>query len=344
MMACHTAAQTALYQRGYPYLVELTDGHKDDKKPSSIVTRAYKSYWGPYHVAWPRLTAAAFVRASAVCVDGDWSAPEVAKAASATGAISTDEARAIVAGWFENADRPSWYQVHHPVLVLEALAGTDAVLDAISERLERRIDAPEDGEKEHGLFAFVTGFLLLRCTKANERRARLEAVYQAGVKKGLAVGEHSLRGALDLALHGNEGAARALANSHWQYWYYYLMVDDPAEHLARLARPYKSDWVPEPRILFLAGPELLPVYTSKKALRQGKRLPDILHDFGMFADERILELMIEMVGVKGAADAPARYFRDHADYARPRLERLAKGSSASAAKAGAALASLSSRR
>jgi hypothetical protein len=42
--------------------------------------------------------------------------------------------------------------------------------------------------------------------------------------------------------------------------------------------------------------------------------------------------------VKGAGEAPADYFRERAAFARPRLERLAKGSGASAVKAKAALA------
>jgi hypothetical protein len=337
---CHTPADASLYERGYPYLVELVDGHKDDKKPSSIATRAFKNYWGPYHVKWPRLTAAAFVRASAAAC-GEWDKPEVATAASATGAVSADEAKEIVAAWLTAKWSPSWFEAYHPVTVLEAFVGADVVLDAIAEGLEKLAKARragKDDDEAPSFFAYLCGLLLLRSERAKEHRAHLEAIYDDAVKQNLDEGEHTVRGALDLALHGNQGAARALANSHWQYWYWYLFVDDAKVHLTRLADNWKSEWVPEARILFLAGPELVPVYTSKKALRQGKRLPDLLADFGMFADDRILELMIDMIGVKGAGEAPATYFKERAAYARPKLERLAKGSSANAVKAKAALA------
>jgi hypothetical protein len=337
---CHSPEETALYERGYPYVVELIDGHKDDKKPGAIATRAFKNFWGPYHVKWPRLTAAAFARASAVAC-GKWGEPEVAKAASASGPVSVDEAKAIVAGWFEKPWSPTFYEALHPTIVLEAIAGTDVVLAAISDGLEKAATRPKKGKDEgsaHAYFAYLTGLLLLRASRAKDHRARLESIYDETVKQGLDEGEHTMRGGLDLALHGNQGAARTLANSHWQYWYWYLFVDDAKTHLARLADNYKSDWVPEARILFLAGTEMIPVYTTKKALRQGKRLPDILHDFGMFADDRILDLMIDMIGVKGAGEAPAEYFKERVAFVRPRLERLAKGSGANAVKAKAALA------
>ncbi len=321
MMACHTPEQTALYERGYPYLVQLVDGHKDDKKPAVSATKVFREYFGVYHVKWPRLTAAAFARGN------DSTAP-----------LSSDEAQKLTSALFD-AEDDDFNVMRHRLFVLEALSSTDVVLEAVVESLEglpkKRWNAMDDNVP--GLLAYLAGFLLLRSSKRAAFEKRLEALHQATVKAKIPEGEEHLRGGLDLALHGNAGAARTLAKSHWQYWYWYLNVDDPKVHLARLADHSKSDWVPESRILFLAGPELLPLYTSKKALRQGKRLPNILGDFGMFAHDGVLDLMIDMIGVKGAGDAPAEYFKENAAYARPKLERLARGSGPGAVKAKAAL-------
>jgi len=325
MMHCHTPEQQRLYERGWPYVVELVDGHKDDKKPADSAANAFKgTYWGKYHVKWPRLTAKAFV--------GD-GAPEQ-----------------VVAGLFEKNAPSNFNVVRHRVFVLEALTSTDVVLEAIVRGLESMGESRWMGKSTDpfdstddvnpSLLAYLSGFLLLRSSKRESFTKRLEAVYDATVKGGAPEGEHGVRGGLDLALHGNAGAARALAKSHWQYWYYYLNVDDAAVHLARLADNSKSDWVPEARILFLAGEKLLPVYTSKKALRQGKRLPNILGDFGMFAHEGVLDLMIDMVGVKGAGDAPREYFEANAAWARPRLDKRARGSGERAVKAKAAMSLL----
>lgn len=338
-MPCHSPEQTALYERGYPYLYTLVGGHRDDKKPVAAVAKAFKNYWGPYHAVWPRLTAAAFVRASAVKKERDWASPAVAKAASASGPVTADEAAEIVAAWFARDGEDNFNEMQCSLFALEALVGTEPVLTAVTKGLERELGrkrkASEIGDAP--LLAYLSGLLLLRSTQAAAHRKRLEAIYEAAVKAKLDEGETSIRGGLDLALHGNEGALRALASSHWQYWYYYLMVSDPQIHLTRLAAKQKSDWVPEARILFLAGPELLPVYTSKKALRNGKRMPEFLADFGMFDHEGIVDLMVDMVGVKAAGEVPGNYFRAANAKVKKTVSRIAAGSGARAEKAKAAL-------
>jgi hypothetical protein len=346
-LPCHTAEQTRLYERGYPYMTVLVDGHKDDKKPALAAIKVFREYYGVYHVRWPRRVAHAFVRASAVACDGDWRTDEVAKAASSTADITADEAKSIIQAFFAEGRRGGGiHQTFHAIFTLEALVGTDVVLGAIVTGLEAlpnaRWNAPDSNktgfDDEPALLAYATGLLLLRTTQRAAFEARLEALHAATIAAQVAPGEETVRGALDLALHGTDGAKRTLASSHWQYWYYYLMVDDPAVHLTRLANNAKSDWVPEARILWLAGEPLFPIYTSKKGLRQGKRLPNILSDFGMFAHDAVVSLMVEMVGVKGAGDAPGDYFRENAAFATPKLERLANGSGAGAVKAKIALA------
>ena len=54
----------------------------------------------------------------------------------------------------------------------------------------------------------------------------------------------------------------------------------------------------------------------------------------MFAHDRVLELMVDMIGVKSA---PTDYFTANAAYAKPKLTKLAKGSTVAAMKAKAAL-------
>jgi hypothetical protein len=346
-LACHTPEQARLYERGYPYMALLVDDHKDDKKPAVAATKVYREYYGVYHVKWPRRVAHAFARASAVVDDGDWSTDEAAKAASSTADVTADEAKAIIQAHLAKDRRGGGiHQTFHAAFTLEAIVGTEVVLDAITTGLESLPEArwnAEDPNKigcddDAALLAYATGFLLLRTTKRAAFEKRLNALYDATLEAKAAPGEETVRGGLDLALHGTDGAKRTLAASHWQYWYYYLMVEDPEVHRVRLANTSKSEWVPEARILWLAGESLFPVYTSKKALRQGKRLPAILSDFGMFAHDAVLSLMVEMIGVKGAGEAPRDYFQANVPYAKPKLERLAKGSGPQAVKAKAALA------
>jgi len=339
-MKCHTAEQQRLYERGWPYVVELVDGQKEDKKPAESAMKAAREVFGKGHVKWPRLTAAAFVRASAKVEDDEWDEPAVAKAASNSSPLSDAEAEAIVAAAFSHRERHGNFHLYrHVLFALEALTSTDVVLGAVVKELEalpkKRYGAIDD--ENPGVLAYLSAFLLLRSEKRTAFAKRLEAVYDATVKANAPEDEEHVRGALDLALHGNAGAARALAKSHWQYWNWYLHVDDPAVHLTRLADSSKSEWGPESRILYLAGEKLLPVYTTKKALRQGDRLPNILRDFGMFAHEGVLDLMIEMVGVKGARDAPREYFEANAKWAQPRLEKRARASGVNAVKAKAAM-------
>ena len=339
-MECHTPEQQRLYERGWPYVVQLVDGQREDKKPAESAVKAAREVFGKMHVKWPRLTAAAFVRASAEVRDDEWDTPAVARAASNSSPLSDAEAEAIVAAAFSHKERHGNFHLwRHVLFALEALTSTDIVLRAVVEQLEnlpkKRYSANDD--ENPGVLAYLSAFLLLRSERRAAFAKRLEAVWDATVKANAPGDEEHVRGALDLALHGNAGAARALASSHWAYWNWYLHVDAPAVHLARLADNSKSEWVPESRILYLAGEKLLPVYSTKKALRQGTRLPNILRDFGMFAHEGVLDLMIEMVGVKGAGDAPREYFEANAAWARPRLEKRARASGANAVKAKAAL-------
>jgi len=256
MLPCHRPEQTRAYERGHPHHVELVDGHKDDKKPDVSATKVFREYFGVYHVRWPRLTAAAFARASAAYED-DWESDDVKRAASATGPMTRDEAATLVRAWLAKVDRGDFYETSALLFVLEALTSTDDVLEALVRELEAlpesRWNAAEAADGNPAFAAFASGFLLLRSAERAAFAKRLEALYEATVKAGVVASEHNLRGALDLALHGNEGAKRTLAQSHWQYWYWYLHVDDPAIHLARLANNAKSEWVPEPRLLWLAG-------------------------------------------------------------------------------------------
>jgi hypothetical protein len=344
MSVCHTPEQEALYARGYPHVATLVDGHKDDKKPSAGAVKVFKDYWGVYHVKWPRLVTSAFVRASAALDADDWDGPAAAKAATATGPVTAEEAKSIVFAHFARVVRADFNEISKTMFALEAIAGTDIVLGAIADGLEalepKRWSNASGEDGNPALLAYTAGFLLLRSARAKDFSARLEAMFEAASKASPSGGEHTVGGGLDLALHGTRGAVRTLASSHWQYWYYYLMVDDAAVHIARLKNTAKSDWQPEARIVYLAGADMMPVYTTPKALRMGKRLPHFLRDVGMLTHDRVFDLMVDMIGVKGAADAPAEYFRSNAAYVTPKLERVARGSSATAVKAKAALSLL----
>ena len=102
------------------------------------------------------------------------------------------------------------------MFALEALTSTDVVLEAITASLEKMSMKRKNADGEDGtpaMLAYSTGFLLLRTKKAAAFTKRLEAVYAAAVKAKFAEGEHTIRGGLDLALHGNAGAANGSRTS-----------------------------------------------------------------------------------------------------------------------------------
>jgi hypothetical protein len=331
---CFTDAQTTLYQRGYPHLVQLVDDHEDDKKPDPTKIFA-KSVFGRYHVRWPRKTAQAFVRACTTQPSRMISTP--ADAAP----ITIDDVRTCLAHQLAAPRQLAFFADHELVFCIEALVGTDATLSVLVDLLctlpEERWPAagtaldPESHAKPDfmapqihranvlgsngavGYYAYLTGYLLLRATADVAARSReaLESLWQRTVDAGVPPIEETLRGGLDLALHGVEGARRILPESHWQYLHWWGFVDDAAMLRARVVAKGKSEWFPDPRHVWLV-PELAELLLDKKFV---KRVPDrvgFFADVAMIDHPAVAKLMREHVADKKVGPLATAWLDAHA--------------------------------
>ncbi|MFO0547205.1 MAG: hypothetical protein U0271_02390 [Polyangiaceae bacterium] len=311
---CFTEAQDRLYELGWPYIAYLVDDHKDDKKPAQTAAKAFSpTYWGKYHVLWPRKVAACVCR-----ILGGEEEP-------ASDPIGPDEARGILQRWVLEA--PSWQPHQHRVglFLLEAMVGPECCLDAVFDALERA-DEERWSNDAASHIAYLTGLLLGRLpASARERyRARIEALVREKTQAGYAKsGEHVVLGGLDLMLNGSDGARRVLPESHWQYLYWYYYVDDLEVLRARMVAKWKSEWTPDPRLVYLAGADLLDDY-AKRLRMVGKQAPGFLQDIGMFKAPGVIPIMLHYSGVKALESTARDWFAKHAAFARPHLERLAR--------------------
>ena len=235
---CFTEEQERLYAAGWPHLIQLVDGHKHDRKPADAARKLYKDWFGAYHVRWPRQVALRFARA--IGVDPALESAEAARALEDDRDLAAEEVKAILDAQLATPAHRDPIHNEHTLFALEALAGTDVALEALAAALEqvareRRCEKPPGATdpSHHGAerrpygesddrftyFAFLSGYLLLRASEEAAARAgvRLEALYREAVEANAEIHESLLRGALDLALHGTEGARRVLPTSHWQY-------------------------------------------------------------------------------------------------------------------------------
>lgn len=318
-MRCFTEEATSLYQRGYPHMVILVDGHKDDKKPDPSKIYA-KKYFGEYHVRWPRKVAEAFVRS----YGGDAASPE-----------------AGIAFRLSQPRRQQFQQDAHFLFCVEAMVGADTTLEALVQALcdvpeERwpirgsKLDPETREQSPHvipaihrmnvhyengntGYYAYLAGFLLLRASPevASRARATLEELWSRAASKGVSPIEETLHGGLDLALHGTEGARRVVTDSHWQYLYWWGFVDDKALFLERFRASNKSDWDPDPRHVWLC-PDIADYVFQKKIVKKlGPRRPAFFEDVGMFDDPRVEAMMREWKDDKKSGPIATKWLADH---------------------------------
>lgn len=314
-MRCFTAEQTNLYERGYPHMAILVDGHKDDKKPDP--SKIYKKFYGAYHVFWPRKVAEAFVRTYG------------------------DTPSAGIARCLAKPRRQEFFKDAHFLFCAEAMIGTDAALEALVAALcdvpEQRwpvkgssFDPATKAKAEFmnpaihrmnvhyengntGYFAYLAGYLLLRASPdvATRARATLEDLWRRATAKGVEPIEETLHGGLDLALHGAEGARRVVTDSHWQYLYWWGFVDDAALFLARFEATAKSEWIPDARHVW-SCPEIMDYVFKKKIVRGlGDQRPRFFEDVGMFDDPRVEFLMREWKDDKKAGPIATRWLEEH---------------------------------
>jgi hypothetical protein len=337
-MRCFTPEHDALYARGYPHMVELVDDHRDGRKPD--LTKLFRKHFGAYHVRWPREVAHAFVAACTAVPVTAIATPQAA--AHGVSTIDRDQARAALQRQLELPRRRAFHADRHLVWCVEAMLGTDTTLELLIDVLHAlprdRWPVPgghHDPEQQPrhpqmepiihrtnvlgensstGYFAYLAGFLLLRATPATAAagRARLEALWRATGDAGAIEGEDTLRGGLDLALHGSEGMRRQLPHSHWQYLHWWGFVDDPVLLRARLTARQLAEWSPDPRHAWLC-PELVDLLFSTKVVRGlTEQRAQFLEDVGMFDHPAVAVLMHEWKADKKAGAVAQRWLDQHA--------------------------------
>jgi len=319
-LRCFTKQDTELYNRGYPHLVVLVD---DPPKPVPLA-KLYADYFGAYQSEWPRSLARAFARALPALDYLDLKSPKAAAAAARAGEIDRDEARELVRAMLAKRRRCSHYSDEYWLYCLEALAGTDVVLEILVEELSalpwQRIGATaqesESSEDAGGhdevppLLAYCSGFLLLRASPAVAKatRATLEALWQRMVDADSMLFDGSVRGGLDLALHGMDAAQRVLAPSHWQYLYWWGFVSDANMIAARYADNWKAEFDPDPRLAWLGGEEILKLTCSTKLVRRvGKRRKFFFEQLAKIDHPAVAAMMEEWSEDKRGGGIAQRY-------------------------------------
>jgi hypothetical protein len=226
------------------------------------------------------------------------------------------------------------------------MVGPSAICDETITQLEDYSDRPWT-IIHNGIPATILclGYLLLRLPEAEAARARsrIEALYRAW-ETGSNRFREAARDAIDVVLHGKEGAERSAYkpdDENISTGQPLFVLDDPAWIVCTVrasGAPDESS-TPDPRLTFLGGEEVLALEISwwKKYTQPGAHA-QLVEYFGKIKSPKILPWMLEMSATSKAKASAAAWFAAHADYAKEFLEETAGGKGASADWAKAILA------
>jgi hypothetical protein len=193
--------QDVLFALGWPHLRWLVDGHPDDATPTDDELMKVCQDGGVYGLVWPRGMANRFVRGFAASSDDatnsspKWALPALGDATD----VRAEEGPRLVQGLF-GPERYNDGFVEHFVFLLEAMHGTDAVLDWILSAFEG-MKTPPPRDEEACALATSAGLLLLRVPTAASRAAKARLGKLAKTIQG-----DSLREFLRSAIGGGEAA------------------------------------------------------------------------------------------------------------------------------------------
>lgn len=344
-----TPEQDLKFALGWPHMKELVDGHPDDAEPEKAARASLENDYPDIRLAWPRQVALRLARFHSTPLVHDYSnvnpetgLPGLTAAAAAALAdatpLSADEARARIAEMFtEQGSRSFSNRIEGALYLLEAFVGPDAVLDAAVTALcgyspERVLNAGRSLRDA----PLAIGMLLLRVPEAERARqmARLEELFQKSSGSGI-VGE--LLGPLDAMLHGAAGIRSAWPG------YRIHVLDDPG--LVAEGRRSKPNDVygdlPDPRIVFLGGEAAYEVerrlWKKYDFLKPAVAWPLIVERMGEIRSPITVALLLELSALPKSKKQALAWFAEHADYARPQLEKIAAGGGAEADLAKAVL-------
>jgi hypothetical protein len=302
---------------GFPHVREVWDVPADDRSARSTARALLERPDAAPRVRWPRDTATSLVRAWGMSAIWESSIAtrvlrkQVETQLQRLDPVAPDEAAELVGARVER-DLPGLSEraIQNHVLLLEALVGTEPIVEAIVSRLEAAdIDLLLTEWSLPPVVTWQLGYLLLRLPpeRAAAFRRRLRACLDAALdhrpwlrRRGFAgVGSshaRSLHGVLDGAA-GAEDTDRALK------WYGHV-VDDPLlvrmrVHLNRLS------YTPDARLVFLGGAEVLDRYVKDwRKLGGEDELRWFVEQHAPIRAPQSVRALLELAG-----DSPAR---DHA--------------------------------
>jgi hypothetical protein len=335
---CFTPEQDELLSKGWPRFARFVDGHPHDKSAARHALAWLGASKGlKYDVEWPREVAHRALRLGPLFKMKTGTVPQTKltrediATAEKAGPPSIDEVRAKIVGHVASEPGSSamsdkaraWF------FLAEALIGTDVTLEAIADGLAT-IQSPKPRD-EHAPpratdGASVVGFLLLR---AKNRKAHV-ARFKEELKRFRALEKKNelwdgCAAHLDCSLNGAAGVKRWLAGRMYTSFAEYAH-DDPDYVLETVASAPEAPMTV--RLVAIAGTAAMKDITKRRWM--AAELPSVIRDFGMIRAPETVELVLSLVGKSTAKDAPIRWLEEHADYARPIVERAAKRGNAMA--------------
>ena len=337
-----TADDDIAWALGFPYVRYLTDDAPTKVGPHPFVV------FDEHQLTFPRATAVRIVRgyhhrpAPPGC-DISKATKEVRKRVESTSELGVDEVSELIRSQVHHES--DWYlpqRFGRMLLLAEALVGSVPVAHAVVDALER-IKLSDKASNFEEVVAML-GFMLLRVPPDvsdalhARLRKRLAGKEIKVASKGAA--QRDLYRTLDLVLEGKraiprsaDGAPHGYATRPSLLW----VNDDPSFLRSRLRRDDDCSAAPEARLVFLGGDEVLDFELAWMDRYQWPSPRSLVHrilseHYAPIRSPKLVPLMLRLSRTKGGKRAALAWFSEHAAYARPHLEKLARGPGGDAAK------------
>lgn len=304
-----TPEDDLLFALGWPHVRYLIEGHTDDllTDPVAIEKAVFRAQVG---LGVPREIALRRIRAfSSYALGPDGKLRQGAlRAMLNRDPMSEEEARTFVSEHL--AGRALGTRQLDIIFLLEALAGPDAIAEAITKAFEEATDAQLlEHASDKSTWAFGLGFLLLRASASLSvaLRERLEAIIARCPKDG--VNSHSVANVLDQVLHQTKASLR---NDHTDQSLLLHFIDEAPtvirDQLAANARPFGG--AVYARMVFLGGEDVID-YCKKHfdKVKDAAEKKAIVAQFGRIASPKIRELM-EAISDRTNGESDARTWLD----------------------------------
>lgn len=337
-----TKADDELLAKGWPHLTRLLDDHRHDHAPDKFAMAVVSATEPVYYSEWPRQVAYRFLRTGCATEFKDKTGNGLTartKAALADARpLEKAEASRLLYEAAIHSEEGAAFKARDFVFGVEAVAGTDAALEALCSGFEdAKLKLPRNlADPMHTIFkghlAGTAGFLLLRASPAAKKKAleRLAAVRDRLAQTGAEAWEPCVTN-LDVAVGGAAAVKRAFAGRQPDLGLAQYAHDDAA-----FVRRVVTEDLEQPitvRHVAIGGPKVMEGLSGRRfPLAQ---VPYVMRDFGMVKAPQTVELALALMQKASAKGEPMRWFEAHADYARPFLDKVARGAAqkAQAAKA-----------